>query len=177
MKSQIRQGMKERSLWRDRLIRRRMSIIFMHGLFGVGSENHRIGDLLASFDLSAILFPLALGLVYLYFSYRFIHFIFLTSKTDPIHEESVTVSGRLKRVGDDDLSDSTPHSILEDARDSQIPNSLCIPLEVFLTPSNEQAEVLCDYLGKRLMVTGKIHFSGLKGKPEVVPELMMEVVP
>lgn len=90
--------------------------------------------------------------------------------------ERVTLFGRLKSGGETH-SDGAPHFILENATNSQIPDLPPVPLEVSLTPSSQQAKAMNDYLGKRLLVAGKIHFNALKGEPEVVPELVMEVIP
>jgi hypothetical protein len=95
---------------------------------------------------------------------------------DIFREERVTIYGRLKSIGDGRAGDPLPHFILEDASESSAPDPSSPHLEVSLTPSSQQAETMRDYLGKRLMIAGKIRFNRLRGKQEVIPELVMEVI-
>ncbi|MBI3803797.1 MAG: hypothetical protein HY282_08560 [Nitrospirae bacterium] len=124
---------------------------------------------------------------YLYLSGRVIPFVFFSfatetrfnrsiSKLDLMIEQNITICGRLKYVGDDLMDDPAPEFILEDATKNQIPIAPWLPLIAPLTAIGRTSEGMWDYLGKQLIIAGKIGVNRKKEKA-VIPQLVVEVLP
>jgi len=187
---EIRPDLKEVASRRNRFMTaEKVSLLFANGLVLYGMEKpaalqvHELPPGLFRFFLLPILITL-----YVYLASRGGAYIGRLSRSytaasgkseeapDLFREGRVTLYGRLKSTGEDRSGGPLPHFILEEASESGAPDMASRHLEVSLTPSSQQAETMRDYLGKRLMVAGKVRFNQLRGKQEVIPELVMEVL-
>jgi hypothetical protein len=160
---------------------RTRSILSLNGLFTLGMEQPLFQADQGPSGLFSFFHLLTLAILYVYLGYLLAHLIFFcrsrlaqgenrSQKTwHLLGEQRVTLYGRLKCVGENH-SDAPPHFILEGVTG---PNTSF--LEVSLTPSEYHKEVMSDYLGKRLMIAGRVSFNQRRGREEVVPELVMEV--
>jgi hypothetical protein len=181
---EIKQALEKAGLLRNRLMtKERVLILSLNGLaiFGVEKLPFSPGEGDPSGILRAVLLPMLI-ILYFYLACRINSFIrhFLNrsaADTDPFREGQATFFGRLKSVSESRSNDPSPRFILEDATNSPIPTASPRFIEISLSPLSHHAAVMSDYLGKRLMIAGKISFNPLKGRQEVVPEVILEVIP
>jgi hypothetical protein len=163
---------------------RMRSTVSLNGLFTLGMEQP---FLLQTEQGSSGFLPflnlLILAIFYVSLGYLLAHLIFFCrsrfvqgairsqKRLHLLRERRMTLYGRLKCVGENH-SDVPPHFILEGVTGQNAPAPF---LEVSLSPTGYQKEMMSDYLGKRLMIAGRVSFNQRKGREEVVPELVMEV--
>lgn len=97
------------------------------------------------------------------------------AKLDLMLEQNITICGRLKFSGRRTPADPAPHFILEDATKNQIPIAPWLPLEAPFATPNRPSEGMWDYLGKQLIIAGKVGMNERKEKA-VIPQLVVEVL-
>lgn len=141
------------------------------------------------FDLSNILLFAALMMLYMYFSFRFARYAVLfsgtvaplpfynaTKSSDLAGKKIVTIYGRLKVSGQAPSEASGFHFILEDAANNRVPIAPWV-LEGASASLDQIPKTMDHFLGKQLVVKGKVHLNPSEGEYAVVPELVMEVLP